>query len=110
MIGVDQRRTVRISPAFGIEMKTNDKIRMQFRVHENRAAADLAVAVKQNLALKFNRAFLLRIFWIQNVVARTRHAVFDQNFSGELIEIGWALRRYRLGAVAYEQHRCAKFS
>ena len=46
----------------------------------------------------------------KNILARARHAVFDQNFSGELIEIGWALRRYRLGAVAYEQHRCAKFS
>src|SRR5262249_32673729 len=110
MIGINQRRVVRISPAFSIEMKTNHEIRMQFRVYQNRAPADFAVAIKKDLALKLDRALLLRVFWIQNFVAWPWHAVLNQNRSRELFEIGWAFRGDRLSTVAHEQNRRAEFS
>src|SRR5690348_13281844 len=110
MINVDQRRACRISPPFSIEMKTEDEIGMQFCVHQHRPAPDFAVAIKQNLALKFDRTFLVWVCWIQDLITWTRDTVLYQDFPCEFFEIGRPFWRHRLSAVANEQNRRTKFS
>src|ERR1700719_2515005 len=98
MIVVNQSRITRIAPAFGIEMQAKDEIRMQLRVHEHRAAPDLAVTGKQHVTLPPDRLIFLRIVWIENIRTRLRKSVLDQNISGELLEIARPLRSNRLSA------------
>ena len=92
MIGVGQVRIVRVAPPFGIEVQTKHKIGMQFEVHQRRAASNLAIAIEQNFALPANGLLFRRIIGIENVGARLWHAIFDQNFSGELPKIIRTLR------------------
>src|SRR2546423_12122460 len=109
MIIVDQSRVARISPAFGIEMQTKHKIRMQLRVHQSGATTDFAVAIKKHFALPSDCFLFFGILWIENIRPRLRQAVLDQNFSGEVLEIARALCSDWVGAVTDEQDRGAEF-
>src|SRR5205823_6661236 len=66
-------------------MQAKHKIGMQLRVHEDGAATDLAVAVKQHFALPSDCLLFFGIVWIENVPAYAglRQAVFDKDFSSE---------------------------
>ena len=110
MIVIDQSWIGRIAPAFGIEMQTKHKIRMQFSINQDGAATDLAVAIKKHFALPSNRFVFFGIVWIENVGPRLRQAVLDKNFSGEFLEIARPLRSDRVGAVTDVQHCGAQFS
>ena len=112
MIIVDQGRLARITPTFGIEMQAKHKIGMQLCVHEDGAATDFAVAVKQHFALPSDCLLFFGIVWIENVPAHAglRQAVFDKDFSFELFEIPRPLRSNRVGAVANVQNCGAQFS
>src|SRR5204863_7515500 len=70
-------------------MQAKHKIGMQLRVHEDGAATDLAVAVKQHFALPSDCLLFFGIVWIENVPAHAglRQAVSDKDFSGEFFEI-----------------------
>ena len=104
MICVRQGRLIRIAPRLGIEMQTDDKVGVQFRVHQHRAPSNFAVAIKQNLALPSDGVLFFGIFWIENVSARHRNAIFDENFSGELFEIVRAFWRRGTRAVAHKKN------
>src|SRR2546423_9255178 len=99
MIIIDQSRVARIPPAFGIEMQTKHKIRMQLPVNEHGAATDLAVAIKKHFALPSDCFLFFGIVWIENVRPRLRQAVVDKNFAREFLEIARPLRMDRVGAV-----------
>ena len=83
---------------------------MQFCVYQHRSTPDFAVPVKQHLALPADRSFFRRIHRIKHLVTRSRHAVLDQNFLGELEEIARAFGRDWFSAVTNEQDFRAKFS
>ena len=77
MIDVSQRRTIRVAPAFGIEMQAKDKIGMQHEVYTRRPAADFTIPVEQNFALSTDGLLFRRIIWIKNVGARLWHPVLN---------------------------------
>src|SRR5436853_6692088 len=86
-------------------MQAKHKIGMQLRVHEDSAATDLAVAVKQHFALPSDCLLFFGIVWIENVPAYAglRQAVFDKDFSSELFEIVRPLWSDRVGARSEER-------
>src|SRR5437667_11586405 len=92
-------------------MQAKHKIGMQLRVHEDSAATDLAVAVKQHFALPSDCLLFFGIVWIENVPAHAglRQAVSDKDFSGEFFEIPRPLRSDRVGAVANVQNGGGQF-
>src|SRR4029077_13940241 len=110
MIRVGQARTIRIAPTFRIEMQTKHKIRMQFEVHQRSPASDLAVTVKQNLALPSNGLLFAGIVWIKNVGARLRYTVLNQNFSCQLPKIIRPLSGNWFVPIPNERNFCAKFT
>src|SRR5947209_2806476 len=83
---------------------------MQFKVNQSGPASNLDVTIEQNFALPANRLLFRRIVWIKNVGARLWHAVFDQNFSGELTKIIRTFRRNRFVTVPDKEHFCAELT
>src|SRR3989449_10201725 len=110
MIGVGQARIVWIAPAFSIEMQTKHEIGMQFKVHQSGPASNLAVTIEQNFALPADGLLFRSIVWIKNVGARLWHAVFDQNFSGELTKIIRTFRRDRFVTIPHKENFGAEFT
>src|ERR1051325_682867 len=93
MIRIDQYWIFGVTPPFGVEMQAENQIRMQFRVNERRPATNLAVAIKQNLALPVDGFLFFRVFRVEDIVTRPRYSILDQNFSGQRCEITRTHRR-----------------
>src|SRR5262245_10663827 len=110
MIHVGQRRTVRVAPAFGIEMQAKDKIGMQHEVYTRCPAADFTIAVEQNFALPTDGLLFRRIIWIKSIGARLWHAVFDQNFPGQLPKIIRTPGRGWLTIISNKRNFCSEFT
>src|SRR5262249_43558941 len=110
VIDVSQRRTIRVAPAFSVEMQTKHKIRMQFEIHQRCAASNLSIAVEQNFALPTDGLLFRRISWIKNVNTRLRHAILDKNLSGELAKIIRTLGRNRFNAISHKRNFCTQFA
>src|SRR5262245_59593445 len=110
MIHVGQRRTVRVAPAFGIEMQAKDKIGMQHEVYTRCPAADFTIAVEQNFALPTDGLLFRRISWIKNISTRLRHAILDKNLSGELAKIIRTRGRNRFNAISHKRNFCTQFA
>src|SRR5436190_20898498 len=110
MIGVGQRRTLRVAPPFGVEMETKNQIGMQRKVHARRTASNLAIAIEQNFALPANGLFFRRISWIKNICTRLWHAILNENVPGELAKIIRALGRRRFIVISHKGDFCSEFT
>src|SRR2546423_5437379 len=108
MVGVGQRRTLRVAPAFGVKMETKNQIGMQLKVHARRTASNLAIAVEQNFALPANGLFFSRIIGIESIGTRLWHTVLNQNFPGQSPKIIRTLRRGRLLAISHKRNSCSE--
>src|SRR6516164_4176972 len=87
MIRVCQRRVSWVPPTFSVEMQTNDKIGMEFEIHERCTASNFTVAVEQDFALPTDRLLFARICRLKNIGARLWHAILDENLPGQLAKI-----------------------
>ena len=110
MIGVGQLWVVRVAPAFSIQMQTKHQIGMQFDVHQRSPTSNFAVAIKQNFALPANGLLFGWIVCIKRILARARHAVFDQNFPCELPKVIGAFCRSRFFGIPDERNFRAAFT
>src|SRR4029450_11768587 len=110
MICVNQRRTSRVAPSFSVEMQTQNKIRMQFEIHQPRAASNLTVAVEQDFALPTDSLFFSRISWIKNIGARLWHAILNENPFGQIAKIIRTLGRSRFIVISHIGNFCSEIA
>src|SRR5215831_15755485 len=100
MIRVCQRRVSWVPPTFSVEMQTNDKIGMEFEIHQRCTASNFTVPVEQDLALPTDGLLFGRISRVKNIAARLWHAILDENLPGELAKIIRTLaRRWLIGTA-----------